>query len=188
MSTATQSPTVFMVGPVDLDAVLPLRWKILRPGLPKESAYFSGDNAPSTEHWAAMDASGKVVSVASIYEAMLSLGRHSVLASAARHWQLRGMATDAEFQGKGSGGELLKGVIRALSSRDSNAVFWCNARERAVRFYERHGFQVTSERFEIPGVGPHYVMQLSLKDTASQARQSRSESASTSPDVRTVLV
>jgi hypothetical protein len=39
---------------------------------------------------------------------------------------------------------------------------WCNARIAARTLYERAGFQATSEEFNVPEIGPHYVMELRL--------------------------
>jgi predicted GNAT family N-acyltransferase len=35
---------------------------------------------------------------------------------------------------------------------------WCNAREKAVKFYQNNGFEIIGEPFEIEKVGTHYVM------------------------------
>ncbi len=35
---------------------------------------------------------------------------------------------------------------------------WCNARSGARTFYERAGFCVEGEEFEIAGIGPHFLM------------------------------
>jgi predicted GNAT family N-acyltransferase len=39
---------------------------------------------------------------------------------------------------------------------------WCNARTPARAFYERAGFRTVSDEFELPEIGPHYVMELRL--------------------------
>lgn len=39
-----------------VDEIIPLRHRILRAGLPKEEAHFTGDNLPETQHVAAFDA------------------------------------------------------------------------------------------------------------------------------------
>ncbi len=73
-------------------------------------------------------------------------------------WQLRGMASDQPYQGKGFGGELLR-CAEGLIVADSNVRhFWCNARVPAIPFYQKHGWQVDSEEFEIPTAGPHRKM------------------------------
>jgi predicted GNAT family N-acyltransferase len=161
MSHPLQDSAGFLVQRVDLAAILPLRAAVLRPGLPLESAHFPGDQAPETQHWAALGADGQVLAVASFYRVGLPGGQTPVAASSSV-WQLRGMATQVVWQGKGPGGALLRGILKALRDQYPGALLWCNARERAVGFYERHGFRVTSPQFEIPGVGPHFVMQLEV--------------------------
>jgi hypothetical protein len=39
---------------------------------------------------------------------------------------------------------------------------WCNARTPARGFYERAGFAVEGEEFELPEIGPHVLMTLAL--------------------------
>ena len=39
---------------------------------------------------------------------------------------------------------------------------WCNARTPAVGFYQRHGWVVASEEFEVKTAGPHFKMTLKL--------------------------
>ena len=35
---------------------------------------------------------------------------------------------------------------------------WCNARLHAVGFYERQGWKVEGDEFDVPDIGPHFVM------------------------------
>ena len=35
---------------------------------------------------------------------------------------------------------------------------WCNARVPALGFYQRCGFEVEGDEFEIDGIGPHVVV------------------------------
>jgi hypothetical protein len=39
---------------------------------------------------------------------------------------------------------------------------WCNARTPAVGFYEKLGFSTIGEEFELPPIGPHYLMEIWL--------------------------
>ena len=154
------SKTRYLVRRASLEEVLPLRWRVLRPGLPPETAAFQGDDAQHTEHWLAQDTeTGAVVSVASIYQVGLPAGQGSIVTNPSACWQLRGMASSPDSQGQGAGGALLEGILLSLQGRWGRPVFWCNARQRAVPFYARHGFETTSDPFDIPGVGPHRVMQ-----------------------------
>ncbi|MFN9985537.1 MAG: GNAT family N-acetyltransferase [Pirellula sp.] len=56
----------------------------------------------------------------------------------------------------GVGGELLNYVHRMAKLHGWE--LWCNARESAVSFYAKYGWRVEGEPFEIPKIGPHYVM------------------------------
>ena len=75
--------------------------------------------------------------------------------------QLRGMATDYAFQGQGFGRVMIQAAISELTKRKHD-VLWCNAREEAVNFYEKIGFKISSARFEIPRVGPHFIMYIRI--------------------------
>jgi GNAT superfamily N-acetyltransferase len=77
-------------------------------------------------------------------------------------WRIRGMATVARLRGEGVGSAVLAGLIEHARAAGATRV-WCNARTPARSFYARAGFRVVSEEFEIPGIGPHFVMELSLR-------------------------
>lgn len=70
--------------------------------------------------------------------------------------QLRGMATSETHRGRGVGSELLKFAIAYFENRAT--VIWCNARESAIEFYRKQGFESRGEKFEIPEIGMHIVM------------------------------
>jgi predicted GNAT family N-acyltransferase len=76
-------------------------------------------------------------------------------------WRIRGMATVARARSEGAGGAVLAGLIAHACAAGATRV-WCNARTPARAFYERAGLHVVSEQFEIPGIGPHFVMELRL--------------------------
>ncbi|TCC98616.1 GNAT family N-acetyltransferase [Pedobacter hiemivivus] len=72
-------------------------------------------------------------------------------------FRLRGMATDPAFSGKGCGSDLIKFAINELRSANASYI-WCHARSSAVGFYEKLGFEVISEEYEVPEIGPHFNM------------------------------
>lgn len=76
-------------------------------------------------------------------------------------WRVRGMATAAEARDRGAGGAVLQALLAHARARGATRV-WCNARTPARRFYERAGFRVCSEVFEIAPIGPHVVMERAL--------------------------
>ncbi|MBB6049469.1 GNAT family N-acetyltransferase [Armatimonas rosea] len=134
---------MFTIKETSADSLLALRWRVLRPGRPESTTHFPGDDLPTTRHFAALDQKGEVIGCASVLEADSRL-------------QLRGMATAPEWQGKGVGRAVLEAVHQYASHRA--LPLWCNARVSAVGFYEKNGWQVEGDRFEVPDVGPHYKM------------------------------
>jgi ribosomal protein S18 acetylase RimI-like enzyme len=73
-------------------------------------------------------------------------------------WRIRGMATAAEARGRGAGGAVLDALVAHAIAGGATRV-WCNARTPARAFYERAGFKAVSDEFEVPEIGPHYVME-----------------------------
>jgi ribosomal protein S18 acetylase RimI-like enzyme len=74
-------------------------------------------------------------------------------------WRIRGMATAPGARGLGAGTGVLAELVRHALVEGAQRI-WCNARSPARGFYERAGFRVISEEFELPMIGPHFVMEL----------------------------
>src|SRR5215213_339767 len=74
-------------------------------------------------------------------------------------WRVRGMATVPAARGRGAGAAVLDGLVRHALAAGATRV-WCNARTPARSLYERAGFAVVSDEFELPEIGPHLVMEL----------------------------
>jgi len=137
-------------------AVYPLRALVLRPGQPVESCAFPSDDSAETSHFVA-DRAGRTIGIASIYH--VKSPRNPDLDA----WQLRGMATHPEARGGGAGAALLAAAISHARAQGASLV-WCNARTAAAGFYERFGFESYGDKFDIPDVGPHYYMELLLRE------------------------
>jgi GNAT superfamily N-acetyltransferase len=73
-------------------------------------------------------------------------------------WRVRGMASAALHRGRGAGGAILEALVAHATDHGARRI-WCNARVGARSLYERGGFEVASEEFELPQIGPHYVME-----------------------------
>jgi ribosomal protein S18 acetylase RimI-like enzyme len=142
-----------------------LRRRVLRDGDAKAVVVWPRDDEPTTTHYGACDASGRIVAIGTIYAQALAenAGDRAVTVGVAveRQFQFRGMASDASVRGSGAGKAVLDALI-AHARREAPAVLWCNARVAAIGFYARAGMQIVSERFEIAGVGPHHVMAMRL--------------------------
>jgi GNAT superfamily N-acetyltransferase len=140
--------------PVTAAATRPLRRAILRPHQAEHELVYPGDDDPQAFHATAV-AAGEVVGVASVApEAHSSDPRPG-------DWRLRGMATVPAVRGTGAGQALLDACVAAAGARGARRV-WCTARVPAAGFYERFGFAVEGDVFEVPMIGPHVVMSREL--------------------------
>ena len=151
MRTLTIGDKQVVVRPARWEEIIDLRHAVLRQGLPREEAFFPGDDATSSRHC------GAFVNATAVGCATLSASQWEGEPA----WQLRGMATLPGFRGKGLGRALLEQVEGDLSAGDANqpgALLWCNARTPAIGFYENMGWRVISAPFEIPTAGPHVKM------------------------------
>jgi GNAT superfamily N-acetyltransferase len=73
-------------------------------------------------------------------------------------WRVRGMATVAQARGRGAGSAILEGLVQHALANGARRI-WCTARTPARSLYERAGFRVVSDEFELPEIGPHVVME-----------------------------
>lgn len=135
---------------VPVAVVRPLRGRVLRPQAP-DQVVWPGDDDTDVFHLAAFEGA-EVVGVASLYP------RPHPNAAAPGDWQLRGMAVAPARQKSGVGSALLDAMLAEVRRR-GGARLWCNARTSAVGFYLRHGLVQHGAEFDVPGVGPHHVMQ-----------------------------
>lgn len=145
-----------------ISEILGLRHRILRPGLPEESAVFDGDILDDTLHFCAFrtcPGEGENLEILSCVSFML-VPEYSLQSKMySLQLQMRGMATETSLQKMGVGRNLLLFAESAIGKLFGKRIpVWCNARQEAVPFYEQNGWIVTSDIFDIPGVGPHKKM------------------------------
>lgn len=151
------------------DQTLPLRQKILRPGQPLQELVYPGDLDAESFHVGAHargtgpDDAETLVGVASVYRQPMEHAGEKGLAALAGTgaWRLRGMAVDDGLRGEGVGSRLLNACIEHVAA-SGGRVLWCNARTPAERFYLRHGFVRHGDVFELPKIGPHVVMSVTI--------------------------
>jgi GNAT superfamily N-acetyltransferase len=151
---------------VDAAAVRPLRSEVLRPGVPPEALVYEGDAGEDALHLAARDAQGAIHGIASLCREPAPGHGNGVA------WRLRGMATRPQLRGQGAGRRLLEACFRHVRAA-GGGLLWCNARCVALGFYRRLGLRTEGAQFDIPGIGPHYVMCRWL----AQLQPARSEEA-----------
>ncbi len=143
-----KTTAAFTVERCTIDRLIDLRHAVLRQGLPRESAVFSGDESAGAVHIAAI-AGGQVVGCASF---------HLNQWDGQPAYQLRGMATAETVRRRGAGREILHFAESLLREIGPTRQLWCNARVPAVPFYQSMGWEVMSEVFDIPLAGPHVRM------------------------------
>ena len=132
--------------------VIDLRHAVLREGLPRETAIFPGDDNPDSRHYGAFD-STRLIGCVTLHPSQWQ-DRPA--------WQLRGMAIVPDLRQTGIGKAMIEFLEADLA--DSNVKqLWCNARVPAAGFYQKMGWQIVSDVFEIPTAGPHVKMAKSLK-------------------------
>jgi len=127
-----------------------VRLPVLRPGRPIEDCEFNNDTHKDTFHlglYLKSNLIGVVTFIKTNHDAFTEK----------KQYQLRGMAILEAYQGL-KYGDLLIQAGESLVQERHGELIWLNAREIAVRFYERNEFKVHGEAFNIPQVGLHYMM------------------------------
>ena len=151
---------------VDVDVILPLRTRVLRPAQAErgELARWDGDLLESTVHYAGFGEGGEVLGCASYLETpMPEFLREEGMEADALALRLRGMAIASSCRNQGLGAWFLSDMLADLAiTRSPTRIVWCNARQAARSFYERAGFQVSGDPFDLPDIGPHYRMWTAL--------------------------
>lgn len=143
-----------MIKFITTDQTLTLRSSELRWGMEPELCRFNGDDGPKTFH-VGYFSNEELVSIASFHH-QLRNGFEGI------GFQLRGMVTHPDYQGKGIGNQLLNFSIVYLRGQKVNYL-WCNARKIAYKFYLGIGFEFISEEFELEKIGLHKSMYLKIK-------------------------
>jgi GNAT superfamily N-acetyltransferase len=85
-------------------------------------------------------------------------------------WRVRGMATVPHARRRGAGTAVLDALLAHALAAGARRV-WCNARTPARSLYERAGFRVVSDVFEIPEIGPHVVMETRTAKTGAAMKR-----------------
>ena len=128
-----------------------VRQSVLRPGRPLSECIFEGDLSSETFHLGAFF-DEDLIGVASFMQKKNPMFFQSF------QYQLRGMAVLPDFKAKGIGAALLKAGEAELKKLDTQPFLWFNARNYAIGFYKKFGYQTKGTEFDVPGVCPHIVM------------------------------
>ncbi|HLP65718.1 GNAT family N-acetyltransferase [Flavobacterium sp.] len=135
---------------IDYTTTFSVRHPVLRDEKPIESCFFDGDDLKTTVHFG-LFCDKKLVGVISIFK------NKNAIFSAQNQFQIRGMAVLKECQGKNFGKQLLDQAEQYVITQKGNLI-WFNARENAVPFYQKSGYEIVSDAFEIKDIGTHFIM------------------------------
>jgi len=137
-------------------AARPVRQQVLRPQQRVEELVFDGDDHPDATHFGAYHR-GQLIGIATLVPLpMPGVDEPGV-------WQLRGMAVLPGAQGQGVGRQLVESALAHVRAKAAVRL-WFNARTSALPFYRKLGFETVGEEFDVPTVGPHYVMTCTFGD------------------------
>jgi N-acetylglutamate synthase-like GNAT family acetyltransferase len=134
------------------DAYFDLRWRILRAqwNQPKGTEKDETEHEVNTFHAMAVNDSGDICGVARL---------HLISENNA---QLRYMAVNEAFQGKGVGKALIKFLENQAVTMGIGTII-LQARENAVNFYLSQGYSVVEKTFLLYDSIQHYMMQKNLR-------------------------
>lgn len=139
----------------ELAEIIPLRQQLLRPGRPAASCYFTGDDGSQPSHHFGALVDDQLVAIASIY------ATHYPLDDTLPGWQLRGVATLAQYRGRGLASALVREAV-AFAAMQGASLVWCNVRSKAQGMYSRQGFYAVGDEFMIADIGWHRLMRCDL--------------------------
>ena len=140
----------YQVAQISAKETLSLRQQVLKPFLHADDCGNEGDDAPTTFHLGLYQAK-KLITICTF------LNEPHKNFAAGNPYRLRGMATAPNYQGQAFGQILLENAIAILRQKQCD-LLWCNARQRAFKFYEKMGFFYQGEFFDLDRIGPHKVM------------------------------
>ena len=135
---------------ISAEQTFAVRHPVLRKGKPIESCHFDGDDLGTTQHFGLYEFN-KIEGVISLFE------NNNPLFEDKHQGQIRGMAVLENNQGKGFGRQLVEHSEKVMKLQNVSLI-WFNAREKAVGFYQKMGYEIVGNSFKIPDVGIHYVM------------------------------
>lgn len=134
-----------------LTEIMSLRVRVLRQGTPVTHCDYPEDNLPDVVHLAIFGDDRALAT--STWFSKECPERPGIPAA-----QLKGMAVDEHLQGSGLGALLVRAGIDLARSRDAEIV-WARARDSALGFYERLGFNAVGDGFVDEPTGmPHHIV------------------------------
>ena len=134
-----------------LDDIMALRVRVLRKGTPTTHCNYPEDAYPDVVHLGIVD-NGDVIATSTWFTKPCP-ELHGVAAM-----QLKGMAVDDQLQTGGLGRVVIDAGIEHARASGAEIV-WARARDSALEFYVKCGFQIAGEGFiDEPTGMPHHIV------------------------------
>lgn len=78
--------------------------------------------------------------------------------NSAEEAQIRSMAVEIDWRGKGVGSIVLKELEKIVKVKGAKKII-LHARDNVVAFYEKHGYKIVKESYTLFGAIPHFLME-----------------------------
>jgi len=137
----------------EFEAYYELRWRILRQPWGEARGTEIDELENTATHVAAFDESRRLVGVGRLQHVESALG------------QVRYMAVEPDCRSQGIGQAILN-ELECLAKRQGMTTILLDAREHAVGFYLKNGYEVSGSSYLLFGVIPHSKMEKQLNDSA----------------------
>ncbi len=129
----------------------PLRLEVLWPHFDRiDQCGIDVDEVEGTFHVGAFK-DGEVVSVGTF------LIQKNEKFDTKKQYRLRAMASSPKVRGQNFGKKVIDFAKEELKNRNIE-ILWCDARKVALRFYEKMGFKIIGDYYDVPKIGPHKLM------------------------------
>ena len=133
----------------DFEKYFQLRWEVLRRPWNQQKGTEQDDLEHSCYHKMILSENDRVV----------ACGRLQF--NDAEEGQIRYMAVDSDFQGKGLGSIILE-ELEAIAKENDRKYIVLQARENALSFYKSNGYHEVEKSFLLYGTIQHYLMRKEL--------------------------
>lgn len=140
-----------IVRPLTLDDIMALRVRVLRKGTPTTHCNYPEDNYPDVVHLGIVD-NDAVIATSTWFT------KPCPEVEGVPAMQLKGMAVDDQIQTRGLGRAVIDAGI--THARNTGAeIVWARARDSALDFYMKCGFEVAGDGFiDEPTGMPHHIV------------------------------
>ena len=140
-----------MVQQLSIEEIMSLRVRVLRKGTPVTHAAYPEDSHSDVVHLGIVR-DGQAIGTSTWFMKECPEQR------GAPAMQLKGMAVDDTLQTSGLGRQLIDAGL-ALAAERGAYIIWARARDSAIGFYEKCGFDVVGDGFiDEPTGMPHHIV------------------------------